>query len=163
KAELKDFSFAKDVEKATRNKYLEVDLYVPEYIEGDKDLTAEAWYKPYLKLPHDKATLVKRGASSYIIVFPRTPTAAAREQSAPEALRVDALGLGGRLVRQQLVDAEHLERLREALQRHAPLRGHPHQVAEQRAGLRVDEHAAGRGQRLEARGAVDRHAHDGEV
>jgi len=72
KKELAEFSFAKDIEKATRQHYLEVDLYVPEYIENDKDLTAEAWYKPYRALPADKATLVRRGPNSFILVFPRS-------------------------------------------------------------------------------------------
>lgn len=72
KKELKDFSFARDIEKATKNRYLEVDLYVPEYIESDKELTAEAWYAPYRGLPSSKATLIKRGPNSFIIVFPRS-------------------------------------------------------------------------------------------
>jgi hypothetical protein len=72
KKELRDFSFARDITKATHERYLEVDLYVPEYIAGDKDLTAEPWYKPYLEQPPAKTTLVRRGPTSFIIIFPRT-------------------------------------------------------------------------------------------
>ncbi len=71
------FSFARQVNKMVKGKYLEVDLYVPEFIEDDKSVTAEAWYPIWEKQAQPgKPTLVRRSASSYIIVFPRTPVAA---------------------------------------------------------------------------------------
>jgi hypothetical protein len=70
--ELRQFSFASELERTTRGRYLEVDLYVPEYIELDKQIAAEPWFK---QIAPDKTTLVKRGANSYILVFPRTPAA----------------------------------------------------------------------------------------
>jgi hypothetical protein len=72
RAELKAFTFAPQIAKATKGRYREIDLYVPEYIEHDKNITAEAWYPSLLKADADKTALVRRGASSYIIVFPRS-------------------------------------------------------------------------------------------
>ncbi|HZS36502.1 MAG TPA: hypothetical protein VFF06_06740 [Polyangia bacterium] len=74
--ELAAFTFAPKIQKAVKGKYLEVDLYVPEYIDADKELRAEAWYAPLQKLAKPgKATLIRRGPSSYIIVFARGPKA----------------------------------------------------------------------------------------
>lgn len=78
--ELAAYSFAKPIEKAVRGRYAEVDLYVPEYIEHDKDITAEPWYPRYLAAARPgRPTLVERSPGSYIIVFPRTPSRAASE------------------------------------------------------------------------------------
>ncbi len=74
--ELASFSFAAKVSREVKGKYLEIDLYVPEYIDGDKDLKAEAWYPLLQKTAEPgKATLIKRSSNSYIIVFARGPKA----------------------------------------------------------------------------------------
>ncbi len=68
--ELAAFTFAKPMARRTRGRYLELDLYVPEYIAGDKDLVAQPWYGRYLaarKPGH--VTRIRRSASSYILVF----------------------------------------------------------------------------------------------
>ena len=53
-------------------RYLEVDLYVPEFVERDKDISKEPWFAVYKKRAKPgKPTLVKRGTGSYIVVFPR--------------------------------------------------------------------------------------------
>jgi hypothetical protein len=75
--ELAAFSFAPDLTRITRGRYLEVDLYVPELVEDDAQVTAEPWWPVWEKLPRGKLALVKRSSSSYIIVFPRTPGATA--------------------------------------------------------------------------------------
>ena|SRR5258706_1438907 len=72
--ELRQFTFARELGRAAGGRYLEVDLYVPEYIELDKQITSEPWYKSLAAQPRDKTTLVKRGPTSYIVVFPRTET-----------------------------------------------------------------------------------------
>ena len=72
---LAQFSFAKPVAKEVGGKYLEVDLYVPEYIAGDKDIVAERWFSEWKKLEPShpgEAALVARGPSSYIVIFPMT-------------------------------------------------------------------------------------------
>ena len=73
RAELKDFTFGPAVRDETGGHYLEVDLYVPEFIERDKDIVKESWYPLYKKKAKPgKPTLVKRSAGSYIVVFPRS-------------------------------------------------------------------------------------------
>jgi hypothetical protein len=70
--ELASFSFAKKITKATGNKYLEIDLYVPEYIESDAEITKQDWYRQYKEQAAAGKTLrIKRGDSSYILMFPR--------------------------------------------------------------------------------------------
>jgi hypothetical protein len=74
--ELAAFSFAKELAKRTRDRYLEIDLYVPEYIEHDEDLTKQTWYPRYLKARKPgKVTRVRRSDSSYILVFPASSSA----------------------------------------------------------------------------------------
>jgi hypothetical protein len=73
--ELAQFSFAKPVARRTGGHYLEVDLYVPEYIAADKKVTAEAWYPRWkaAQAAHPGETaLFARGPTSYIVIFPIT-------------------------------------------------------------------------------------------
>jgi hypothetical protein len=70
---LEEFSFAPQVTKMVKGKYLEVDLYVPEFIENEESVTAEAWYPIWQKQAQPgKPTLVRRSPRSYIIVFPKS-------------------------------------------------------------------------------------------
>ena len=70
--ELAAYSFARAIGKRTSGRYLEVDLYVPEYIEADKDITAQAWYPRYMAaMKPGKVVRVRRSRGSYILVFPR--------------------------------------------------------------------------------------------
>jgi hypothetical protein len=73
--ELAQFSFAKSVGKRVKGRYLEVDLYVPEYIAGDKKIIAEPWYPRWkaAQAAHPGETaLWARSPSSYIVIFPIT-------------------------------------------------------------------------------------------
>src|SRR5207237_1955598 len=79
--ELRDYSYAKPVQKRTKGRYLEVDLYVPEYIEKDEELTGEPWYPLVANQQPGRTALVRRAANSFIVVFPRT-----REDAATEAV-----------------------------------------------------------------------------
>lgn len=70
--ELAAFSFAKAMKRKTKGRYLEVDLYVPEYIEHDDFITQQPWYRRYVKaLQPGQIARVRRNADSYILVFPR--------------------------------------------------------------------------------------------
>jgi hypothetical protein len=70
--ELKGYAFGQALQKETKGRYLEVDLYVPEWIEKDELITKEAWYPHYKKQAKaGKVALVKKGAGSYAIVFAR--------------------------------------------------------------------------------------------
>ena len=69
--ELAAYTFGARFQKKLHGHYLELDLYVPEYIDSDAELTGQPWYPLYRKLPQDQATLIHRGPASYILVFPR--------------------------------------------------------------------------------------------
>jgi hypothetical protein len=75
KKELAAFSFAAAVKKEVQGRYLEVDLYVPEYIASDKKIVAEPWYPRWkqAQAAHPGQTaLVERSPMSYIVIFPIT-------------------------------------------------------------------------------------------
>jgi hypothetical protein len=70
-AGLSAYAFGESVSKTVGGKYLEVDLYVPEYAEKQKNLRAEAWYAAYRRAARPgKAVLIERSLASYVIVFP---------------------------------------------------------------------------------------------
>jgi hypothetical protein len=72
--ELAQFSFAKAVDKASSGRYLEIDLYVPEYVDSDKAVTETDWYKRYAtgyKQHLTSTALVRTQKGSYVILFPR--------------------------------------------------------------------------------------------
>ena len=46
---LSTYTFGESVSKTVGGKYLEIDLYVPEYVEKQKNLRAEPWYRAYQK------------------------------------------------------------------------------------------------------------------
>jgi len=67
----KPFAFGRALFAKTQGQYLEVDLFVPEYILTDKRMAAEPWFagvKAGLKA--GDALLIRRSERSYIIVFP---------------------------------------------------------------------------------------------
>lgn len=60
----------------TKMKYIELDLYVPEYLDDDMEWRTKAWYPLYLKQQHTQKTLlIKRAPRSYVLVFPWTKQA----------------------------------------------------------------------------------------
>jgi hypothetical protein len=75
RSELQEFSFARPVERAAKQRYLEIDLYVPEYVEKDPAITGTDYWPKYLEAVRDhadKTARVRLAPGSYIIVFPRT-------------------------------------------------------------------------------------------
>lgn len=87
RTELRDYTWAPYVKKKVKGKYLEVDLYVPEYIAADEYITEEAWYPEVAKLPAGATALVKRAPDSYIIVFAK----GAPEKEAPKQAKPDPI------------------------------------------------------------------------
>jgi hypothetical protein len=72
RAELAAYTFGPKVRDEQSGRYLEVDLYVPEYIERDPGMTKEPWFQLYKKRVRPGQTVViRRMQGSYIIVFPR--------------------------------------------------------------------------------------------
>lgn len=67
------YSYAADIQQRTEGRYVEVDLYVPELIEGNELLAKEPWY-PLLarQAGPDRVILIERGPGSYILILPRS-------------------------------------------------------------------------------------------
>ena len=65
------FAFGRSLIAKAEGQYLEVDLYVPEYILGDKRMAAEPWFAAFKAgIEAGDALLIRRSQRSYIIVFP---------------------------------------------------------------------------------------------
>lgn len=71
-AEYAAYSYGKALDFATEERYLALDLYVPELLEALEDYQTEAWYPYFKKYVSDKKTLlIREGDGSFILVFPR--------------------------------------------------------------------------------------------
>jgi hypothetical protein len=69
---LSAYAFGESLSKTVGGKYLEIDLYVPEYVEKQKSLRAEPWYRAYKKAARPgQAVMIERSLASYVIVFPK--------------------------------------------------------------------------------------------
>lgn len=70
--ELAAYSYAKTVGELTKGRYVEVDLFVPEYIEGDADLSKQSWYPLFEKhAAKDQVVLIQRGPRSFVLILQR--------------------------------------------------------------------------------------------
>ena len=68
--DLEEFSYGKALKKRTKDRYVELDLYVPEYVRGDETLSKESWYPLFTRLASsEKVLLIQRGEASYILVL----------------------------------------------------------------------------------------------
>ncbi|MBL8953661.1 MAG: hypothetical protein JNK82_22995 [Myxococcaceae bacterium] len=66
-------TFGPSLMRETKGSYVELDLLVPEYVEGDDDLKKEPWFAEALKLSaKGKTVLVTTGPSSRVLMFSRT-------------------------------------------------------------------------------------------
>ena len=69
---LAPYAFGEAVASTVDGKYLEIDLYVPEYIEKDASVRREPWYERYRRAYRPKLIIViQRTPGSYALVFPR--------------------------------------------------------------------------------------------
>ncbi|MBK7581308.1 MAG: hypothetical protein IPI67_13970 [Myxococcales bacterium] len=67
------WSYGAELSKATGERYVELDLIVPEYIKDSEAWTALPWVKHYDRAKlGKKVVLFKPAAGSYVIVFPVT-------------------------------------------------------------------------------------------
>lgn len=67
------FAFGRSLFAKAKGQYLEVDLFVPEYIVGDKRMATLPWFAGFKSaIKAGDALLIRRGPRSYIIVFPAT-------------------------------------------------------------------------------------------
>lgn len=71
------FSFGPAIVDATKDRYLEVDLIVPEFIADTEVWRKLPWYASFDRSrPRTEATLIRTGPRSFVIVFPHTPVPA---------------------------------------------------------------------------------------
>ncbi|HUQ08608.1 MAG TPA: hypothetical protein VM261_39220 [Kofleriaceae bacterium] len=68
----KQWSYAKGVDEATSGHFVEVDLYLPELVEGQALYEAEDWYPLVAKAPPGKVLLVERAPHSWLAILPRS-------------------------------------------------------------------------------------------
>ncbi len=71
---LADWSFAAAVDQATGGRYLEIDLYVPEFAEVDAFTAGEPWLPLLAEARPDQIVVIERAPRSYIVVLPRGPS-----------------------------------------------------------------------------------------
>jgi hypothetical protein len=71
--DLAPYAFGQVLSGAVDGRYVELDLYVPEFVEKNASIRAEPWFEVYRRAYRPgKVTLVQRGAASYALVFPRS-------------------------------------------------------------------------------------------
>jgi hypothetical protein len=68
----KQWSYAPAVDEATSGRFVEVDLYLPELVEGQALYEAEDWYPLVAKMPPGKVLLVERAPHSWLAILPRS-------------------------------------------------------------------------------------------
>jgi hypothetical protein len=66
------FSYGPAMQKAARGRYVEIDIYVPEFVQAASSSREEIWYGTVTNLAsRETAALIELGKNSYIIVFPK--------------------------------------------------------------------------------------------
>lgn len=67
----RQWSYAPALDEATGGRFVEVDLYLPELVEGQALYQAESWYPLLAKAPPDKIMLIERAPHSWLAILPR--------------------------------------------------------------------------------------------
>ena len=73
---LASFSYGVPVFRATGGRYRELDLYVPEYLDGNAAMHREPWFPIWQRdarsgLPAGAITVIARSRDSFVLIFPR--------------------------------------------------------------------------------------------
>ncbi len=68
----KQWSFGLAVDAATSGRYVELDVYAPELVEGDPLYQDQAWYPLVAKATQRGVMLVERAPRSYLAILPRS-------------------------------------------------------------------------------------------
>ncbi len=85
-AEDKPYAFGPTLFAKAKGEYLEVDLFVPEYIADDKRLAQESWFPAFkANMNATDALLIRRSERSFVILVPRSkrPTSGPIRTSTP--------------------------------------------------------------------------------
>ncbi len=65
------YAFGRSLFAKAKGSYLEIDLFVPEYIADDRRLAGEPWFRAFRESsPAGRASLIRRSARSFVILFP---------------------------------------------------------------------------------------------
>ncbi len=69
-----EFSFGPHLKQATNGRYVQLGLYVPEFVERDEETRKAAWF-PYFEkhVSTQKTLLISLSPEAHLLVFPRTP------------------------------------------------------------------------------------------
>lgn len=68
------WSFGPELSARVKGRYVEIDLFVPEFILETESWKKLAWYPHFDRTRHpDKTTLFNPHPGSYVLIFPRTP------------------------------------------------------------------------------------------
>ena len=68
------WSFGPDLSARVKGRYVEIDLFVPEFILDTETWKKLEWYPHFDRGRHpDKTTLFNPAPGSYVLIFPRTP------------------------------------------------------------------------------------------
>jgi hypothetical protein len=77
--EWKAFSFGPSLARETSGQYVELDLLVPEFVEGDEDLKKEPWFGAAMALAKaGKTVLINPRPDVYLLLFARTKRSGSR-------------------------------------------------------------------------------------
>jgi hypothetical protein len=71
-----DWSYAARVDDLTGNRFVEIDLIVPELAEADASVETQPWF-PLVKNTEPNVKVWKRGERSFVVIFPRSANNAA--------------------------------------------------------------------------------------
>ena len=69
---VEDWSYAGTADAVSGNKFVEIDLIVPEFAEGDAASQKQPWFH-LVEIADGKVRVFKRGERSYVLVLPRQP------------------------------------------------------------------------------------------
>lgn len=71
----KAYAFGRSLFAKANGEYLEIDLFVPEYIAQDRRLAREPWFRIFRESSTPgRALLIRRSARSFVILFPPSAT-----------------------------------------------------------------------------------------
>jgi len=67
------YAFGRSLFAKAKGQYLEIDLFVPEYIVDDRLLASEPWFRLFKQsLGAKDALLIRRSERSFVILFPQS-------------------------------------------------------------------------------------------
>ncbi len=70
---LESFSFAPALKASTKGRYVQLGLYVPEFVEQDEEARKSEWFPYFQKhVSTRKTLLIQLAPEAFLLIFPRT-------------------------------------------------------------------------------------------